>query len=288
MNREPEAERALELRNLIKQEIETLNQPSDADVESSGIAAQLSNAGVPFPYAVTQLSDPAVQIKLKFPFIGDTMPKRFHKDPKDDKWFYVEREVFVKLVNKFQHVQENRSTNTLLVYGAKGYGKSHLLAVLVCYLAAQGERVVYIPDCLASIANLVQTFVRAMLFAWADDYAIKDQIIKLNSPKTIGDFLSGFSGETVFVFDQMNALEESDSAGDELRKWLLRYRGGCKAIFSSSANYRTFLQLKKENNIEPLKVQGGFTNVSLDENNCSLKGFSNCDLDGNGALVEAP
>ena len=43
------AKRALELRNFIKQEIETLNQPSDADVESSGIPAQLSNAGVPFP-----------------------------------------------------------------------------------------------------------------------------------------------------------------------------------------------------------------------------------------------
>ena len=59
-------------------------------------------------------------------------------------------------MNKFRHVQENRSTNTLLIYGTKGY---HLLAVLVCYLAAQGERVVYIPDYLASIGNLVQKFV---------------------------------------------------------------------------------------------------------------------------------
>jgi hypothetical protein len=124
-----------------------------------------------------------------------------------------------------------------------------------------------------------------MLFAWADDYAVRTG----SSPETIGGILSRFSGETVgFVFDQMNALEESYSAGDELRKWLLHYRGGCKAIFSSSANYRTFLQLKRQNNIEPLKIQGGFTNVSLVENNCSLKGFSNCDLDGNGTLVEAP
>ena len=145
--RKLEAERALEPRDLIKQEIETLNRPSDADIESSGIAAQLSNAGVSFPYAVTQLSNPAVQIKLPFPFVGGTMPERFHRDPKDDKWFYVGREEFVKLVNKFRHVQENHSTDTLMLYGTKGYGKSHLLAVLVCYLAAQGERIVYIPDC---------------------------------------------------------------------------------------------------------------------------------------------
>ena len=127
-----------------------------------------------------------------------------------------------------------------------------------------------------------------MLFAWADDQTVKDTIIELNSPEEIGDFLNSFSEKIVFVFDQMTVLEESGWDGNETHRWLHRCKGGCKAIFSSSANYRTFLELRKENNIEPLKVQGGFTSVSLGENNCSLKGFSNRDLDGNGALVEAP
>jgi hypothetical protein len=136
--RKLKGERALELRNLIQREIKTLNQPSDADVKSSGIAAQLSDASVPFPFAVAQLSNPAFQTRLLFPLVGSNVPKRFNTDPEGDKdkWLYVGREEFVNLVNKFRYVQEYRSTDTLLVYGTKGYGKSHLLAVLVCYLAA--------------------------------------------------------------------------------------------------------------------------------------------------------
>jgi hypothetical protein len=279
--RKLKGESALELRNLIKQEIETLNQPSNADVESSGIAAQLSDAGVPFPYAVAQLSNPTFQTRLLFPLVGRNVSKRFNRklEGDKDKWLYVGREEFVNVVNKFRYVQEYRSTDTLLVYGTKGYGKSHLLAALVCYLAAQGERVVYIPDCWALINDTVEIFLLAMLFAWADDPALKGMIIKLNSLEQISNFLKSRGEKTIFVLDQMNALEESDQDRKETRKkkagisrWLDTCRGGCNAIFSASANYRTFcLQLQKENNTEPLKLQGGFTEVSLSENSCSAK-----------------
>ena len=185
----------------------------------------------------------------------------------------------MNLVNKFRCVQEYRSTDTLLVYGTKGYGKSHLLAALVCYLAAQGEQVVYIPDCRAFIMDSVEIFRLAMLFAWADNPALKDQIIKLNSLEEISLFLNGYGKKTIFVFDQMNSLEESDQDEKETRRkkadiswWLESCRGGCNAIFGSSANHRTFrLQLQKENNTEPLKLQGGFTEVSLSENSCFAK-----------------
>jgi hypothetical protein len=48
-----------------------------------------------------------------------------------------------------------------------------------------------------------------MLFAWADDPAVKDNIVNLNSPEIIGLFVRGFRGKTAFVFDQMNVLDDS-------------------------------------------------------------------------------
>src|SRR5437667_7055094 len=134
-----------------------------------------------------------------------------------------------------------------------------------------------------------------MLFAWADDPTILDEIITLDSMEKIPRFFETYNGEVIFIFDQMNAFTELDEDGEQARDrkgkmsaWLLSCRAGCKAIFSSSANYRAFLhQLQKENSLEPLIVQGGFTKVSLGEHNRSAEGVSNCDLDGNGAVVEA-
>lgn len=53
-----------------------------------------------------------------------------------------------------------------------------------------------------------------MLFAWADDPVVKDNIVNLNSPEIIGLFVRGFRGKTAFVFDQMNALDDSEGGKD--------------------------------------------------------------------------
>src|SRR4051812_37796737 len=84
---------------------------------------------------------------LPFPFVGDALSKRFKVDPKDDEdnWFYMGREKFVELLNKLRHVQQSRNKKGFWLYGTKGYGKSHLLAALVCHLVSQGERVICIP-----------------------------------------------------------------------------------------------------------------------------------------------
>lgn len=43
----------------------------------------LRSAGIPFPYAVTQLSN---LTELPFPFVGDTISKQFRQHPRDDKY----------------------------------------------------------------------------------------------------------------------------------------------------------------------------------------------------------
>ena len=125
----------------------------------------------------------------------------------------------------------------------------------------------------------VENLLAAMLFAWADDPTILDEIITLDSMEKMPRFFRNYKGKVIFIFDQMNAFAELDEDGEQARDlkgkmsaWLLSCRAGCKAIFSNPANYRAFLyQLQKENSLEPLHVQGGFTKVSLGESNFSAE-----------------
>jgi hypothetical protein len=293
------AKRARELRAQIKQEIAALDQHSDASIQTSAVAVQLSKAKVLFPFAAAQLSSPAFNTELSFPFVGSTVPKRFKEGSKgEDKWFYSGREDFVDLVDKFQKLRNNRNSNTLWVYGTKGYGKSHLLAALACYLTAQGERVVYVPDCRELLEyNPVANFLAAILFAWADDDTARNQIITLDSQESILHFFENYyQQKAIFILDQMNGFAEEAEDGpqaciekEKIHAWLARCRGWCKAIYSCSANYRSLLyKTQRQNTIMEMNLQGGFTKVSHDENNRYYKGgLPNCDSDGNGAVVGA-
>jgi hypothetical protein len=160
--------------------------------------------------------------------------------------------------------------SALWVYGTKGYGKSHLLAALVCYLAAQEVPVVYIPDCRECIKDLVAYVRAAMLFAWADDKTIQDEIITLNTEEKIGSFFKGHPN-AIFFIDQVNACQVTEGEGnaasnskETVKRWLDSYRVGRTAILSTSANYKSYLQtVPKESSEETMYVYGGFTEVSL-------------------------
>jgi hypothetical protein len=55
-------------------------------------------------------------------------------------------------------------------------------------LAAQDERVIYIPDCWALLQDLIEYIRAAMLFAWTDDVTTQNRIMTLNALKEIRDF----------------------------------------------------------------------------------------------------
>jgi len=176
------AKRARARRDLIREKITTLDQLSDD-------ADQLPNAADQLPNAAVQLSNPAFHDILPFPFVGPAVPTRFRANAdSEDSWFYVGREMFMGLLDRLSHVRKARNRTALWVYGTKGYGKSHLLAALVCYLAAQGERVVYIPDFRECVKSPVAYVRAAMLFAWADDMTMQDEIIALDTQPKIEHF----------------------------------------------------------------------------------------------------
>jgi hypothetical protein len=249
------AKRARERRDHIREKITTLSQLSDN-------ADQLPNAA-------DQLSNPAFHDVLPFPFVGPAVPTRFRANAdSENSWFYVGRETFMKLLGRLRYVQNAPDRTALWVYGTKGYGKSHLLAALVCYLAAQGERVVYIPDCRECVKRPVAYVRAAMLFAWADDKTMQDEIITLNTQGEIEHFFERHSNLTFFI-DQVNGFEEQDN---DVKRWLNSCRAWSKAVLSTLANYESYLKTApKQSTEETYVVYNGFTLVSLSKEELLLR-----------------
>ena len=247
------ATRANERRKRIKEIITSINSSSD----------QHSNSVDPLRGAVDQLSDPTFERTLPFPFVGSEAPVRL-KVVKG-YWQYVGRTKFKELVQELKKVQESDVYSTVWLYGTQGYGKSHLLAALVCYLAAQDETIVYIPDCRALIENPVQYVRAAMLFAWADDITIQ-KILTLNTLEEIENFFAS-KKNVIFVIDQMNALKTDGPMEKERRQrlseWIKCFTFRHKKVYSSSANNTDYhKQAQNENQHSLLPVYGGLTEVS--------------------------
>jgi hypothetical protein len=250
---------ARDRKHAIKQSIEEIDRLPNP-------AVQPSNPNVPLSNAAVQLSDPAFTTKLPFPFVGATIPKRFNIGH-DNMWFYMGREKFMELLNTLDEPWR-KDRAALWVYGTRGYGKSHLLAALVCLLSARKERVVYIPDCRDCLKAPTLYFRAAMLLTWADDDDMQKKIINLSTMEQIHVFFK--KHRAIFVIDQMNTLEVSknDKNADKkkcLDDWLEHFRVGHKAVLSCSANYQTYLELSQNDTTDyTLTVHGGLTPVSLE------------------------
>ena len=268
------AERACQQRELIRQKIKELDpniDPSSEDIPPSKP-----------PGIVSQLSNPAFEFRLPFPFVGSAVPKRFEdaNSTNNDSWLYMGREKFADLIDEFRRIRCDPHWTALYVYGTKGYGKSHLLAAFVCVLAVGMVEVVYIPESREFRRNPVKYMKTAMLFAWADDKSVQQEIVALETQKGIYEFLDRREN-AVLVFDQLNALQKKEGddesevrAKGELRQWLERLCAGHKSILSSSTNNRTFLEEQlKDSSIEIMYAYGGLTEVSLRSDNSFVKGM---------------
>jgi len=225
-----------------------------------------ANSVDPFPGAVNKLSDPAFRSRLPFPFVRGAVPDRFNVD-RDGTWPYVGREKFKEFLQGVKDVRKSPVYSVYWLYGTQGYGKSHLLAALVCYLAAQDEeRIIYLPTCRSFLSGPVQYFQAAMLFAWADDLAMQEKIMTLNTREKIDDFFE-YQSNVIFVVDQLNAFKSDNSIDAtkraNLREWLDHFTLDYKAIFSSSANVTDDLaRFTKQSVINVRRVYGGLTRVS--------------------------
>jgi len=219
----------------------------------------------PLPGAVALLSDPKREHVIPFPIVRMGTPGRFRLDKKYC-WRYMGREKFADLLNELQLVQSKSNYKRLWVHGTSGYGKSHLLAALVCYLAALDNQVIYLPDCRLCLENPIEHLQTAMLFAWTDE-GTQNEILTLDTEEKIKKFL-GKQDDVLFVIDQMDALSEANTENNEdkvkLRALIDNLISSRKAVLGTSANDQEYLKRQiSENNDRTMRVYGGFTKVCL-------------------------
>ena len=105
-----------------------------------------------------------------------------------------------------------------------------------------------------------------MLFAWADENTVLEEIVKLNIEDEIGAFF-GRRKNVIVVGDQLNALTESNCEEKKQRaklyRSLMRFTSDHIAVFSSSANYQEYLdRSKRHDSYNTLRVYNGLDRVS--------------------------
>ncbi|PKC63420.1 hypothetical protein RhiirA1_463788 [Rhizophagus irregularis] len=169
-------------------------------------------------------SNPENLISLPFPFIGERRPvERF--SIRDNKFLYMGRKAFDKVLKTINELESGNGYMDFFIYGTMGYGKSYILATIVCFLLKTKRRVVYLPDC----RELEQ----------------EEQLY--------------------FIVDQMNALDSYNDTGiDDLLKKKIKSSLNEMSINhyyikSSSANNTSALHLSiKQANKKKIELYGGF------------------------------
>lgn len=216
--------------------------------------------------AKSLISSPSISVRLPFPFLGTEMPKRFMVHNGHGNYHYMGREVFSGLIYALDSMAEGFGHSNLWVYGLMGYGKSHLLATLTCFLTAYDYRVMYLPDCRICLENSTRYLQQCLLFTWSDLPEKVEEIVKLQDMNEVANFISNnWSTSVVFAMDQLNALDDEDEASikSHVRRWLKRCRSGLKTVLSTSANNISFHRMTQRQNYDDLfTVYGGFTRVS--------------------------
>jgi hypothetical protein len=136
--------------------------------------------------------------------------------------------------------------SALWVYGTKEYGKSHLLAALVCLLIAQNERIIYLLDCRECLRTRVGYVQTAMIFAWTDDASVQERILAMDTMDVICQFLNARE-DFIFVIDQLNSLDQEPGNRDadhrgsaEVSQWLATMYVGKLPCVHTTINRREY------------------------------------------------
>jgi hypothetical protein len=222
------------------------------------------------------LSNPTCFLKLPFPFVEHVLPvDRFIIEA--GHFNYMGRECFPRLVVEVEKLNLQNGYRKLYIRGTIGYGKSHLMAALACYLSKQGKAVIYIPDCRAMLDNYVEYLRSAMLMGLAGAPKLQEEVVSCDGAKDLVRLAQDMARRNppvvlYFLIDQVNALEcadfskNRDNIPDELK---VQVRGTLDnmasshiRILSASANYESykFVYQKQQTEIR-IELYGGLSEV---------------------------
>ena len=224
------------------------------------------------PVDSSRYSDPRELMLLPFPFRGRKPTDRFTIG--DDKSFgYMGREEFARILSEIETLNYERGFSLMYIYGTIGYGKSHILAAMACYLLQKGFRVVYLPDCRILIADPLTYIKSALLLTFGDCPTIQEEIIRCSSVQDIKSFCKKVTeGLLYFIIDQINALDLEDDNKDritneekkQVSRDLAEITFSHHRITSASANHQSAKHVSQKQMSEiKYGLLGGLTEVRM-------------------------
>ncbi|CAG8660646.1 1384_t:CDS:1, partial [Diversispora eburnea] len=210
-------------------------------------------------------SDPKNFFLLPFPYPGEVKPiDRFAIN--DDGFFtFMGRKKFSDVLSEINTFKSGTGYMEMFIYGTVGYGKSHILTAIACFLLRSGKRVVYLPDCRKLAVDPTEYIQSALFLTYVDDDAKTNKINACESFDQIIKFCRSLDEKLYFIVDQMNALDEYNDTGintnlkQKIKGDIDRMCWGHFYIKSSSANNHAVLHLKqKQTNEKKITLYGGF------------------------------
>jgi hypothetical protein len=215
-------------------------------------------------------SNPKKILLLPFPYSGQKKPiDRFAIN--DDGFFnFMGRKEFKNVLTTINKFRSGTGYMKLFVYGTVGYGKSHILSAIACFLFRTGRRVVFLPDCRQLAVDPVKYVKYALFLTYSDDETKINEINGYKDFCQIIDFCESLDEKLYFIVDQINALDEKDDTGvslnvkEQIRRDIDKMVDSHFYIMSSSANNKTMLHLMQKQTGElKIKLFGGFDKVRL-------------------------
>ncbi|CAB5179533.1 unnamed protein product [Rhizophagus irregularis] len=219
-------------------------------------------------------SNPKNFLSLPYPYLGEKLPiDRFAID--NNRYFnFMGRKEFRNVLETINKLRSGTGYMKLFVYGTVGYGKSHILSAIACFLFRTGRRVVFLPDCRQLAVDPVDYTKSALFLAYHDDDAKINEINSCENFENIIDFCKKlqFKEKLYFIVDQMNALDELDDTGvsleikQQIRRYIDKMSNYHYYIMSSSANNKSMLHLMQKQTGElKIKLYGGFNEEEMEE-----------------------
>jgi hypothetical protein len=196
-----------------------------------------------------QYANPSAWQQLPFPFIGKVPSDRFDVQEKGT-FAFMGRENFPELREAFAALGGFKPRE-LLLFGTMGFGKSHIVAALVCLLLRKGKRVVFLPDCKAMLSDPVEYVKLALLLALHGDDTAQSDVANLRSSEDLQQFCKSRGTEMLFIVDQFNAFDsDSNDSDDAAQK-----KATAKAIILKASTQTVILKTASANNATAREAQ---------------------------------
>ncbi|CAG8556996.1 5414_t:CDS:2 [Paraglomus brasilianum] len=217
-------------------------------------------------------SNPQNFLSLPFPYPGSKKPIDRFSINEDGFFTFMGRKEFSNVLDKINEFKANTGYMEMFIYGTVGYGKSHILTAIACFLLRSGRRVVYLPDCRKLAVSPVNYIKSALFLTYVDDDAKISEINACENFDQIIEFCESLDKTLYFIVDQTNALDDCSNTGINLEKKIQVKENLDKMcadhfyIKSSSANNQSVLHLRqKQTNEKKIELYGGFDKEEMEE-----------------------